>query len=166
MCRCVFVWLHFPNQFQALSGCQRGSLVAKGLSTATSQEKKPHPENWVGLMLGYIKLKDRSKDHGIKDSTDSAVVSWRLTESPKKLRIKGKKNHSTQAGAAGTTNMKQSPWGHTREKRLFVLCNKDFEIFYIKAEADCNCNKNFKTWQIMTDSIIRDFSEYSSLDNW
>lgn len=58
-------------------------------------------------MLGYIKLKDRSKDHGIKTSTDTASVSWRLTESPKNLGVK-KKNHSTQAGAAGTTNMKKA----------------------------------------------------------
>lgn len=59
-------------------------------------------------MLGYIKLKDRSKAHGIKDSTNTALVSWRLIESPKKLRLK-EKNHSTQGGAAGITNMKQSP---------------------------------------------------------
>lgn len=72
------------------SHCYQDHHVPRASASLPPRKQKPHPENQVGLMLGYIKLKDRSKDHGIKDSTNTASVSWRLTESPKKLRIKEK----------------------------------------------------------------------------
>lgn len=89
-------------------------------------------------MLGYIKLKDRSKEYSIKGSTNTALVPWRLTDSPKMLRIKTKisqfpsrccKDCKCKAGAISI---------HCIEKAVGMVYSEVFETVFIKAEANIN----------------------------
>jgi len=89
-------------------------------------------------MLGYIKLKDRSKEHSIKDSTNTALVPWRLTDSPKKLRIKTKTSWFPKRCCRDCKCKARTMSSHHIEKAVGIVCSKVFEIFCIKEEADIN----------------------------
>lgn len=110
----------------------------KGLSTATSLLWKTSPENKVSLMLGYIKLKDRSKEYSIKSSTNTALVPWRLIDSPKMLRIKTKNSQFPTRCCRDCKCKARAMSIHCTEKAVGMVCSEVFETVCIKAEANIN----------------------------
>lgn len=89
-------------------------------------------------MLGYIKLKDRSKEHSIKDSANTVLVPQRLTDRPKKLRKKTKNSQFPSKCCRDCKCKARTMSSHHIEKAVGMVCSKVFEIFCIKEEADIN----------------------------
>lgn len=89
-------------------------------------------------MLGYIKPKDSSKEHSIEDSTNTALVPWRLPENPQKLRIKTKNSQLPSRCCRDCKCKAKTMSSHHTEKAVGMICGKIFKIFCKKKEADVN----------------------------